>query len=43
MLHLSEVKIDLNVCMESHLLSLRIGFLLEDGNNAKQEPVVLYN
>lgn len=43
MLYLSEVKIDLNICMESHLLSLLVGFLLEDGNSAKQEPVVLYN
>lgn len=43
MLHLSEMKIDLIICMESHVSSLLIGFLLEDSNTAKQEPIVLYN
>lgn len=42
-LRLSGVKRNLNISIAPHLLSLLIGSLLEDNNNAKQEPIVLYN
>ncbi len=43
MLHLSDMKNNLNICIDSYLLSRLTGSLLEDNNNAKQEPILLYN
>lgn len=43
LLHLSGMKHNLNISIPPHLLSPLIGSLLEDNNNGKQEPIVLYN
>lgn len=43
MLHLSDMKNNLNICIDSHLSSQLTRSLPEDNNNAKQEPILLYN
>lgn len=42
MLYLSDIEKNLNFFIDSHLLS-SIASLLGDNNNAKPEPILLYN
>lgn len=43
MLHLNDIKNNLNISVHSHLLFQLTGSLLWDNNNAKQETILLYN
>lgn len=43
MLHLSDMRNNLDICIDPNLLSRLTGSLLEDNNNAKQEAIPLYN
>lgn len=43
MLAWSDMRNNLNICIDFNLLSQLTASLLEDNNNAKQEPILLYN